>query len=95
MLCTISAVDWPHADPGFVHDSRRSHLAGGLAIKQIAGIDSVQQKAVAGVALPIGPDRLVPQAAVRSGAGRHSAFTPGERTASPVKDPVGSGTASI
>ena len=53
---------------GIVHDAGRGHLAGALAVEQVAGVDAIQQKAVAGVALAIGPDRLIAQAAVGAGA---------------------------
>ena len=43
-------------------------MAGALAVEQIAGIDSIQKKRVAGVALAIGPDWLIAQAGVRAGA---------------------------
>jgi hypothetical protein len=49
-----------------VHDASRCHLARALAVEQIAGIDAVKQKAVAGIALPVSPDRLVSQAAIGS-----------------------------
>jgi hypothetical protein len=39
--------------PGVVYDSGRSYLAGALAVEQVAGIDAVQQEAVAGVALAV------------------------------------------
>src|ERR1700722_486162 len=44
---------------GIVYNSGRGYLARALAVEQIAGIDAIQQKAVAGVALAIGPDRLI------------------------------------
>ena len=57
-------------DASIVHYSRRGHLAGALAVEQIAGIDTVQQECVAGVALAIGPDRLIPQSRVYAGSVR-------------------------
>jgi hypothetical protein len=83
------------ADTGFIHNSRGSHLAGRLAVEKVLGVHAIQQERVAGVALAIGPDRLIAQAGVRSGAGGSSSFTPGESSAKPVKDPVGKGTSSI
>jgi hypothetical protein len=59
-----------------IHNTRRSHLAGALSVEQIAGVDAIQQEGVAGVALPVGPDRLVAQTAVGSGAGRQFRVDP-------------------
>ncbi len=53
---------------GIVHNARGSHLAGALAVEQIAGVDAVQQKGIAGVALAVGPDRLIAQTAVGPGS---------------------------
>src|SRR5208282_1553326 len=55
---------------GVVDDAGRGDLACALAVKQIAGVDSVQQETVAGIALAIGPDRLVAESAVGAGAAR-------------------------
>ncbi len=54
-----SAVGIRHT--GVVYDAGRGHLAGALAIEQIAGIDAVEQETVAGIALAIGPDGLIAQ----------------------------------
>ena len=58
------------ADPGVIYHASRRHGTGALPIEQIAGVDAVQQKGIAGVALPIGPDRLVTQSSVRTCAAR-------------------------
>ena len=42
----------------------RGYLAGALAVEQVAGVDAVEQEAVAGVALAVGPDGSVAQAGV-------------------------------
>src|SRR5208282_6134080 len=47
-----------------VYNAGRGDLACALAVEQVAGIDAVQQEAVAGIALAIGPDRLVAETAV-------------------------------
>ena len=44
------------------------HLAGGLAVEQVVGIGSVDGKAVARIALAVGPDGLISEAGVRSRA---------------------------
>ena len=60
--CRAGAGSVRHA--GIVDNARRRYLTSALAVKQVAGVDAVQQKSVAGVALAIGPDRLVAQAGV-------------------------------
>ncbi len=62
----VRARDSGHT--GIVHDAGRGHLAGAFAVEQVAGVDSVQQEAVAGVTLAISPDGLIPQATVDAGA---------------------------
>ena len=52
------------ANTGIIYNARRSYLAGAFTVEEIAGIDSIQQKTVAGVALTIGPDGLVAQTAI-------------------------------
>jgi len=53
---------------GIVHDARGTHRTRGLAIKQIAGVDAIEQKSVAGIALAVGPDRLITESGVGAGA---------------------------
>ena len=54
--------------PVLDNHTRGRDLAGALAVEQVAGVDSVQQEAVAGIALTVGPDRSVAQAGVDAGA---------------------------
>ena len=53
---------------GIVHNPCRRDLACALSIEEIAGVDAIQQKSIAGVALAIGPDRLIAQSGVHTGA---------------------------
>ena len=55
------------ADAGVVDDAGGSNLAGALAVEEVAGINAVQQEAVTGVALAIGPDGLIAKPAVGAG----------------------------
>ena len=55
------------ADTGIIHHARGGHLAGALAIKEIAGVNAIEKKTVAGVALAVCPDGLVTEAAVGTG----------------------------
>ena len=50
--------------------ARGCNLAGALAVEQVAAVDAIQQEAVAGIALTVGPDRGVAQAGVDPGAAR-------------------------
>ena len=56
-------------DSGVVDDAGGSDRARGLAIEQIAGVDAVEQKCVAGVALTVGPYRLIAESRVGTGSG--------------------------
>src|SRR5258708_35838689 len=56
------------ADAGVGDHPRGSPGTGALAIKKIAGVDTIQQKRVAGVALAVGPYRLVAEPGVGAGA---------------------------
>ena len=60
---------WSHA--------RRGYLAGALAVEQVAGVDAIEQEAVAGVALAVGPDRGVAQAGVDAGSARQFSIDAG------------------
>src|ERR1700693_797839 len=53
---------------GVIHYACGSYLAGAFAVEEIAGVDSIEQKTVAGVTLAVGPDGLIAQAAVGAGA---------------------------
>ena len=53
-----------------VHNASGRHRTGALAVEQIAGIHSVQQKGIARVPLAIGPDGSVAEPGVGSRAGR-------------------------
>ena len=44
------------ADAGVVDDAGGSYLAGAFAVEEIAGVDAIEEKGVAGVALAVGPD---------------------------------------
>ncbi len=68
---------WAHAVGG--------HLAGALAVEQVAGVDAVQQKAVAGVALAVGPDGSVAQAGVDAGATGQFGIDAGREDSHPGK----------
>ncbi len=57
-------------DSSVIDDACGGDLAGALAVEQVAGVDSVEQETVAGIALAIGPDRLIAEAAVDAGAAR-------------------------
>src|SRR6202035_4363233 len=48
------------------NDPIRGHLAGALPVEEIARIHSIEEEAVTGVALSIGPDWRVAQTGVRS-----------------------------
>ena len=64
---------------GAVDHARRRHLAGALAVEQVAGIHAVEQKAVRSVALSVGPDGSVSQPADGAGAaGEFSIHAGGE-----------------
>ena len=63
-------------DSGVIHNARQSVLTCALAVKQVAGVDAVQQERVARVALAVGPDGLIAQAGVGSGAGRQFRIHP-------------------
>jgi hypothetical protein len=56
------------ADAGVIDDAGRSDGAGAFAVEEIAGVDAVEEKRVAGVALAVGPDRLIAEAVVDAGA---------------------------
>src|ERR1700730_18565341 len=64
------------SDSGVVHNARRSHLAGALAVEQVAGVDSVQKEGIAGIALSVGPNGLIAKAGVARGAGRQLGIHP-------------------
>ena len=49
---------------GIEHEAVFSHLAGGIAVKEVVGADAVQRKAVAGVAVSVGENGLIAQAGV-------------------------------
>ncbi len=56
------------ADSRVIHNPCGSHLARALAVEQIFGVHAIQEKTVAGIALAVGPDRLVTQTCVGAGA---------------------------
>ena len=78
-------------DPGIVHNPGGSHLAGALAIEDVAGVHSIQQKTVAGVTLAIGPDRLVAQAGVGAAAAGKFRIDTGRKNGEPRKAARGQG----
>ena len=51
-----------------VDDPEGGDLAGALAVEQVAGVHPIDEEAVGGVALPVGPDGRIAQAAVGAGA---------------------------
>ena len=53
---------------GVQHEAVLTHLAGGIAVKQVVGADAVQGKAVAGVAVSVGEDGLIAEAGVGAAA---------------------------
>ena len=55
---------------GAADHARGGDLAGALAIEQVAAVNAVQQEAVAGIALAVGPDGSVAQAGVDAGTAR-------------------------
>ena len=80
-------------DASFVHDSGGGHLAGRFPIEQILGIHAVQQESIAGIALAIGPDRLIPESGIRARCRLEVPHSRrGKGAPRPVKEPVGSGT---
>ena len=56
------------ARAGVVDDACGRDLAGALAVEKIAGVDAVEQKCVASVALSVGPDGLAAQSTVDASA---------------------------
>ena len=56
------------SDWDIVYDARGCYLTGAFTIEEIAGVDSIEQKTVAGVTLTVGPDGLVAQTAIGSRA---------------------------
>ena len=62
-----------------------------LPLNKLLASTPFSKKSIAGVALAIGPDRLLPRPALAPVPLGSSALTPGERIASPVKLPVGRG----
>ena len=83
-------------DAGAVDDARGGDLAGALAVEEVAGVDAVEREAVGGVALAVGPDGLHCRGRSWRRCRREvRALTPGDRMATPVKLPVGSGIDSI
>src|ERR1700721_1223489 len=46
------------------HEAVFTHLAGGIAVKEVVGADPVQGKAIAGVAVSVRKDRLIAEARV-------------------------------
>jgi len=67
------------ADAGFIHNSRGCHLARGLAIEHVFGIDAVEEERIARVALAVSPHRLVAQTSVRSSSGGELLVHPGRQ----------------
>ena len=53
---------------GVEHETVLTNLAGGIAVKQIVGVDAVQREAIAGVTLAIGEDGLIPEPRIAAGA---------------------------
>src|SRR5579864_1694979 len=49
---------------GVEHEAVLTHLAGGIAVKEIVGADAVQRKAIAGVPISVGEDGLIAKARV-------------------------------
>lgn len=62
-----------------VHDACRGNLACALAVEKIARVDSIQQESIAGVALTIGPDRLITQSGVHASPIRQFGVHPGRK----------------
>src|ERR1700758_3045947 len=83
------ALNWRRAGAGrirhagVVHDAGRCDLAGALAVEQVAGVDPIDQKTVAGIALSVGPDGLVAQAAVDPGSTRQFSIYTGRQNGEP------------
>ena len=54
--------------PVMLMTRERGHLAGALAVEEIAGVHAIQQERVGSIALAVGPDGRVAQAGVRARA---------------------------
>ncbi len=63
-LDDCSAAAGGAADAGVVYDASGGDLAGAFAIEEVAGVNAVEEKTVAGIALTVGPDGLIAESAV-------------------------------
>src|ERR1700676_1005059 len=73
------------ADAGVVDDASGGDFAGAFAVEEIAGIDAVEKEGVAGVALAVGPDGEIAEAAVDARAAGEFGVDTGGKNGDPRK----------